>query len=552
MKVIAYGKDARDKLRQGTKEMYRSVGTTYSPAGRNVAYARQWGSPNVVHDGVTVAKEIEVEDELVQLGVDLIKNAAENQVTSSGDGTTLTTILSYHLADKGLTLVDEGTINAMKLRKQILKALPEVLAEIKKLSTEVKTPEQIHHVAMVSSDDKEIADAVAEAVKKAGEDGLVTVELNKNPRIETEYTEGMEIERGYGNNSIFVTNPDRMEAVIENASILLLGRKVTLQDEIVPLVEVVVANGSKNIVFVGEISGDALLILARNKYKGNISTVVIPPPSIGENRKQILNDIAILTGATVVTDEIGMSKEQFSQTFNKSWIGATKKVIATKHTTNIIPYTEKDFETKEQKTAINARGEVIADRIKLIKTQIAETESTYDKEQLQERLARLTTGIAVVKVGSKSEITTNEKFERVKDAVPAVQAARKEGTVPGGAIALLRASKVFEVEGRVLNEGEQVLRETLIEPIKLILSNAGEDTKQIESILAKITKEGGNFGYNVITEKVEDLVKAGVIDPTKVIREAIENSVNVGTSIITTDCAIAIKRQEVNTNMQMA
>lgn len=550
MKTMAFGKEARDKLLEGAKIMYDAVGTTYSPAGRNVAYSRQWGAPNVVHDGVTVAKEVEVEDELVQLGIDLIKNAAENQVTSSGDGTTLTTILSYHLVAKGKALVDAKTINAMKLRKQVLKAIPELTKELKSLSIPVKTREQVKHVAMVAADDEEIAEAVTEAVEKVGVNGLVTTALNKRQKIEVEYAEGMEIERGYGMHSIFVTNPDRMEAVIENASVLILGRKVTLKDEMIPLLEVVVASGSKNIFIIGEVSGDALFVVAQNKYKGNISALIVSPPGVGENRRNTLEDVAILTGATVVNDEIGMSPDQFRQSFNKNWIGTTKKVIASKFTTNVIPYSAEDFEEKVQKDGIVARTKLLKERINLLKKQKEETESVFDREQYSERLARLTTGIAVIKVGSKSEITTNEKFERVKDAVPAVQAAKQEGIVAGGAVSLLRILRVFY--NRDLNPGERLVMDILKEPIKKMLANAGEEPEQIEKILGKILEGGANFGYNVLTEKVEDLVKAGVIDPTKVIREAIENAANVATSVITTDCIIAIKTEKSNSNMMMA
>lgn len=550
MKKIAFGEEARQKLKDGAEIMYKAVGTTYSPAGRNVAYGRQWGAPKIVHDGVTVAKEVEVEDEQVQMGIDLIKNAAENQVAATGDGTTLTTILAYHIVEKGMKLIGENDMNPMTLRKQILKTIPDIVKEVKKFAKPVKTREEVKHVAMVSADDEEIAEAVTAAVEKVGTNGLVTVELNKKQKIEMEYTEGMELERGFGHHSVFVTNPERMESIIQDASVLVLARKVTLAEEIVPLIQVVVHSGSKNIVFIGDIGGDALIFLAQNKFKGNLSTVVIPAPGYGDSRKNNLEDIAILTGATVVSDEIGMSPEEFRQRFDKDWIGTTKKVISTKFTTNIIPYTPEDFKNEASKKSIEARMKLVKERVESLQKQKEESDSQYDKEQISERLARLTTGIAVVKVGAKSEIVTNEKFERVKDAVPAVQAAKEEGIVPGGAISLLKASKIFE--GRELNAGEQLMRDVLREPIRKILLNAGEEPKEIEKIIEKIEKKGGNYGYNVLSEEIEDLVAVGVIDPAMVIREAIENSSEVGTSIITTDCSIAIKRKEVSTNMQMA
>lgn len=550
MKILKFGQEAQEKLLEGCKIMYDAVGTTYSPAGMNVAYARQWGAPKIVHDGVTVAKEVEVEDESVQLGVDLIKVAAENQVEGTGDGTSVTTILSYHIVEKGMKLIKSGEINGMKLRKQILKALPELTAEIKTLAKEVKTKEQIQHVAMVSADDSEIADAVSEAVEKVGTNGLVTVELNKKRTIECEYTQGMELDRGYGMHSVFVTNPDRMEAVLEDTSVLILGRKVTGANELLPLMAVVMSTGSKSVLIVGEVSGDALMLLATNKMKGNISTLVVPSPAYGEHRKNIMEDIAILTGSTVVTDEIGMSPEEFTRSFNKDWIGTTKKVIATRGTTNILKYEPEDFKGEPAKKTITQRNEAIKSRIALIQKQRDETESTYEREQYSERLARLTTGIAVVKIGSSSELETNEKIERAKDAVPAVQAAIAEGIVPGGAVAFLQMAKVLE--GRTRNPGEQLLYDVLHEPMKKILENSGEEPRAIEAILDEVKRKGGSYGYNVLSEKVEDLAKAGVIDPAKVIRLALENSVSTGTSILTTACAIANKRQPVNTNMQMA
>lgn len=550
MKIIAHGAKATEKLEEGFKVMYDTVGITYSPAGQNVAFARQWGAPKVVHDGVTVAKEVQVPDELVQVGVDIIKTAAENQVAATGDGTTLTTILSYHLFTKGLTAIKDKNVNPMVLRKQVLKALPELLEEIKKLSQPVKTQEQIKHVALVSADDEELAQAVAEAVEKVGTNGLVTAELNKKQIVEVSYTEGMELDRGYGNHSVFVTNPEKMEAVLEDPSVLVLGRKVTLQEEIIPLVQVVIASGSKTLLVIGEISGDALMFLAGNKFKGNISVVVVPPPGYGDARKNNLDDIAVLTGSTVVTDEIGMSQGEFRQKFNKSWIGTTKKTISTKFTTNIIKYEESDFKQEADQKAIKSRNERIKERVTWLQKQKEESSSIYEKEQYQERLARLTTGMAVIKIGSKSELETNEKMERVKDAIPATQAAVDEGIVPGGGVALLRASKMFE--GRELNDGEQLLYDVLQEPIREILKNSGEEEKSIARIVEEVNKKSGNFGYNVLTEKIEDLLKSGVIDPAKVIREAVENSVSVGTSALTTKCIIAIKRVEVNTNMQMA
>lgn len=548
MKKIIYKDEARKKLQEGVQMMYDSVATTYSPKGRNVAIGRQWGLPLVVHDGVTVAKEVEAKDEYVNIGVDLIREAATKQVSEAGDGTTVTTILAYHIVNKGLELLKTG-VNPMVLRKQIEKVLPDLIKKINDLSQEVKTPEQIHHVSLISSSDDMIADAVTDAVSKVGAEGLITVELGRSQKIEVEYTEGLEIDKGWGEYPHFVTNADRMEAVVEDASVLVLGRKVTLINEIQPLLEAVVTK-NKNIVIIGEVSGDALSMIIVNKMKGNINALVVSPPAYGDRKKEGLDDIALITGATVVTDEIGLPKEQFVNQFDKRWIGSAKMVIARKRTTNIVKYEAEDFKEENAHAHILKRNETIEERIKSLKEQRDKAASIYDKEKIQERLARLTTGVAVIKVGAKDDITAREKLERVKDAVPAAQAAVDEGIVPGGGIVLMQLSQVLS--DRKMNEGEQLLYDILNEPIKKILLNAGEDDKRQKTILATIAKKGGNYGYNVNSGEVEDLMKVGVIDPTKVIRLALENAVSVGTSILTTDCLIAIEREKEDSKMVMA
>lgn len=548
MKKIIFKEDARKKLAEGVQVMYDAVATTYSPKGRNVAIGRQWGVPIVIHDGVGVAKEVEHPDEFVDLGINLIREAATRQVSEAGDGTTVTTILAYHIVTKGLELLAKG-VNPMVLRKQMEKALPALTAKINELSQPVKTKEQIHHIALISASDDEIADAVTEAVGKVGSDGLVTVEGHPGQRMEVDYTEGLELDKGWGEYPHFITNPDRMEAVVEDASILVLGRKVTLINEIAPLLEAVVAT-NKNIVIIGEIGGDALSMVIVNKMKGNINALVVPPPNYGDRRKDALDDLALITGATVVTDEIGLPKEQFVHQFDKRWIGSAKMVIARKQTTNIVKYEPGDFSEEDAKESIKERNSRVVERIKTLREQKEEAKSIYDKEKIQERLAKLTTGVAVIKVGAKTDIDARERLERTKDAVPAAQAAVDEGIVPGGGVVLLQIAK--DLEGRKLNEGEQLLYDVLQEPIKKLLLNAGEGENNQEKILEEIKKKGGNFGYNANTENVEDLIKSGVIDPAKVIRLALENAVSVGTSILTTDCLIAIETEKADSKMVMA
>lgn len=548
MKKIIYGKEARKELQAGVTMMYDAVATTYSPKGRNVAIARQWGLPIVIHDGVGVAKEVEAKDEFVDIGVNLIREAATKQVSEAGDGTTVTTILAYHIVTKGMELLDKD-VNPMVLRRQMEKALPELTAKITELSQKVKTKEQKHHVALISSSDDEIANAVTEAVEKVGADGLITVESAPNQRMEVDYTEGLEIDKGWGDYPHFITNADRMEAVVEDASVLVLGRKVTLIQEIAPLLEAVV-NQNKNIVIIGDVAGDALSMIIVNKMKGNINALVVAPPNYGDRKKDALDDIALITGATVVIDEIGLPKDQFVHQFDKKWIGSAKMVIARKTTTNIVKYEASDFKDEASVKAITERNKAVLDRIEAVRKMKEEADSIFEKEKLQERLAKLTTGVAVIKVGAKTDIDARERLERTKDAVPATQAAIDEGIVPGGGVVLLQISKVLE--GKKLNDGEQLLYDILQEPIKKLLLNAGEDTKDQDAILKEIKEKGGNFGYNVNTGKVEDLIKEGVIDPAKVIRLALENAVSVGTSILTTDCLIAIEREKVDSNMVMA
>lgn len=549
MKKILTGTDARLKLKEGCNLMDRVVGTTYSPKGRNVTYQRPWGLPLVQHDGVSVAKEVESKDEYVQLGIELIREAATKQVSEVGDGTTLTTILANSIVEKGMALMDKG-VNPMVLRKQIEKVVPILTDEIRKKSQPVKTKEQIRHVAYVSSNDDEIADAVTEAIEKVGADGLITPEEGLKQKIEVDYAVGLELDRGWGEVKFFVTNPERMEAIVENTSILVLGKKVTLISEIQPLLEVVIANRNKNIVIIGEMAGDALNMVVTNKIRGNIQALVVKPPEFGDTRQDLLDDIALITGAKVVIDEIGMPKDTFSRTFDPRWIGSAKMVIARKNTTNIIKYEVSDFKDAANKKTLVERDRLIKERIEALKKLRDSFESPYDIEKISERIARLSVGVALVKVGGKTDTDRREKLERVKDAIPAAQAAVSEGIVPGGAVILQQIAE--SINRGDLDDGEKLIHDSLLEPIKRLLKNAGESDESIAKILMEMKRKGGNFGYNCENGKVEDLVKTGVIDPSKVIRMAIEHAVAVASSILTCDAIIAIEREEKNNQMIMA
>lgn len=543
---MIFDKEAREKQLEGALAVYKAVGSSYSPRGRLTSIGRPWGFPLVIADGVNIAREVGSEDVFVDQAIMTIVEAAKKQVEEAGDGTTVTTILAYHLVEKGYKLVEEN-VNPAIIRKQVKDALPAVIAELKKLSTPIKKSEEIQRVARISSTDDEIAEVVTKAVEKIGKDGQITVEENKVPVMEVDYNDGMQITKGYAT-PYFVTDIDRMEAVLENVAVVVINKRITTQLEIMPLLEVVMTK-SKNILIVGEVEGEALRMCVVNKVKNVLSLVTVPPPASGEKRKELLEDIAAVTGATIVTDELGLPKEQFYAQFDQGWIGSAKTVVAGKASTLIVRTEEKDVDTDVEKKKIRDRNKTIEERITSIRKKRDDSKSLFDKERFEERLAKLTTGVATVKVGAKAGVDMRERVERVKDAIAAAKACQEEGIVPGGGIVFTQLAKVLEKPKR--NDGEELLYQILHEPTKKLLSNAGLDTKGMDKIIADIKTKGGNFGYNVESEKIEDLIKTGVIDPTKVIRLAIENAVAVGTTMILTDTMIADPPQDDAKNMQM-
>jgi chaperonin GroEL len=520
MKKIIFEKEAREKLFKGVEIMYKAVATTLSPKGRNVAIAKQWGLPTVVHDGVTVARDVEDKDEFVNMGINLVREAANKTNEEAGDGTTTSTLLTYHLVKYGMKLLDEG-VNPMVLRKQMEEALPSLIEELRKISTITDFAEDIHKVAYISSQDEEIGKLVAEAVNKVGTNGLVTVEESPTPDIYITYTEGLQIDKGY-TSPYFITNADRMDVTIESPTIAVIGKKITTQREIIPLLEVMVKL-SKNLVLVGDISGEALRICIENKLKGVVSMLVVDVPGFSDHRARVMDDIAAMVGGKVITDELGLGMEEFAQMFDKDWLGNADNIVSTKHKTIII----------------GGKGDAteVADKIKQIKSQIETSDSIYDKEKLEERLAKVTTGVAVVRVGGKTEIEQREKVERVKDAIGAARAALDEGIVPGGGVAFLRIREAIN-KGDDTNNGESILYYTLEEPLRKILINSGESDDAINKIIDRVRSRKGNVGYNVSTGEVEDMLESGIIDPAKVIRLSLENAVSVAGSILSTDCLI--------------
>lgn len=524
-KVLAFQEEARQKLFEGVKLLADAVVTTLSPKGRNVAIQKQWGLPLVVHDGVTVAREVDSREPLVKVGIDLVRESAQKTNEEAGDGTTTATLLAYELVSGGLKMIGEG-VNPMVLRNQIYKVLPDLKVELSRLSKPTKTKEQLAQVAYISSADKEIGELVAEAVTKVGKEGMVTCEEGKGLTTEVEYTDGLQFDKGYLS-PYFVTNPSRMEAIIEDPYIILYPKGLSMNTEIVTLLENV-AKTSKNIVIIADdVGGDALATMAVNKMKGIINTVAVKAPGIGD-KSPYYDDIAVLTGGKVLSQSSGINPTQ-----GTDWCGRADRVIVSRDTTVIV--------------GGHGDKERLKKRVEDIKKQIEAEKSVYEKEKLEERLAKLTTGVAVVKVGAKTEIDMREKVERVKDAIGSATAARDEGIVIGGGSIFIQLSKVLKGN----SEGEKLLKEVLQAPARKIMSNCGEPTDVIDKNLKTIFGDNDcKLGYEVEAGKVVNLVENGIIDPAKVIRLCLENSVAVATSILSTDAVIGIQMEKEDRRQQ--
>ena len=516
-KVLSFQSEARAKLLKGVKLLADAVTITLGPKGRNVAITRQWGMPIVVHDGVTVAREVESQDPLEAVGINLVREAAQKTNEEAGDGTTTATLLAYEIIRRGMDLIEKGT-NPMVLRDEIYEALPVILAELKRLSVPSKGKEDIVRVATISSADEKIGKFVAEAMEKVGENGLVTVNEG-GVETEIDYTEGMEFNRGYLS-PYFITNPQRMEAVVTDPVIVLLAKKVSLNTEIVPILEEA-AKVSKDIVIIAEdLKGDALATLAANKMKGNINALAVLAPSGGQDQLDYFEDIAVLVGGKVLSDSAAIDIKADSK-----WLGRAEKVVSDKESTVII---SGGGDKKE-----------LAGRITALKEQ-KKTATEFVKEKLEERLAHLSKGVAVIRVGAKTEVDMRERIERVKDAVGAATAAREEGVVPGGGSVFIQMSLVLKDK----TQGEKLLHEILEMPARKLIANSGENEDVINSIIGDIILTPGALGYEVQSGEFKDLVKAGIIDPAKVVRLALENAISVATSILTTECLIGIQIEE--------
>jgi len=523
-KQIVFAEDARRKLKDGVDILATAVATTLGPKGRNVALDRKFGSPTITHDGVTVAKEIELEDPFENMGVQLLKEAATKTNDIAGDGTTTSTVLAHAMVSAGLKSLSAGS-NPMMLKRGIELAAKEVSKLLTEMSIDVTTKEEIASVAAISAQDQEIGDLIAEVMDKVGKDGVITVEESKGLEFETEYVEGMQFDRGYIS-PYFVTEPESMEAVIEEPYILIHDKKISAASDIVPLLEKLVQIGKRELVVLAEdIDGEALATLVLNKLRGMLNVLAVKAPGFGDRRKAMLQDIAILTGGTVITEELGRKLE--SVTIND--LGRAGKVVA----------------NKDDTTVIEGAGESdqIKGRIEEIKVEIDRSTSDYDSEKLQERLAKLSGGVAVIRVGAATETELKEKKHRVEDALSATRAAVEEGIVPGGGVALinvLETIKDLSMEGEDENIGINIVRNSLEGPMRGIAENAGQNGAVIvqEVRRSQKEKENKNLGYDVIKGEYVDMIEAGIIDPAKVTKGALENAASIAAMILTTEALI--------------
>jgi len=523
-KQLVFSDEARRSLIKGVDTLAKAVVTTLGPKGRNVALDRKFGSPTITHDGVTVAKEIELEDPFENMGAQLLKEAATKTNDIAGDGTTTSTVLAHSIVTGGMRNLAAGA-NPMLLKLGILAAAEEVGKAISETAIDVETHADIANVASISAQDRTIGELIADVMDKVGKDGVITVEESKGLEFETEYVEGMQFDRGYLS-PYFITDPEAMEADIEDAYVLIHDKKISAAQDIVPILEKLVQIGKRELVIIAEdIDGEALATLVLNKLRGMLNVLAIKAPGFGDRRKAMLQDIAILTGGTVITEEMGRKLESVTM----EDLGRAEKVIS----------------TKDDTTIVGGQGDLAAikGRIDQIRVEIDKSTSDYDREKLQERLAKLSGGVAIIRVGAATETELKEKKHRVEDALSATRAAVEDGIVPGGGVALINALHVLDdlkMDYPDAQIGVNVVRDALEVPMRKIASNAGKDGSVVlENVRrAQADKKDNKIGYNVLTEEYGDMVKAGVIDPAKVTRGALENAASIAAMILTTEALI--------------
>jgi len=520
-KDLVYREEARGAMMRGVNALANTVKVTLGPKGRNVVLSRKFGSPLVTKDGVTVAKEIELSDRWENMGAQMVREVASKTSDIAGDGTTTATVLAQAIYREGIKNVTAGA-NGMDLKRGIDQAVEVIVEELKKMSKPVKTKKEQEQVASISANsDRNIGALIAEAMEKVGKDGVVTVEEAKSMKTELEFVEGMQFDRGYLS-PYFVTNPERMETVMENPLILIHEKKIGTMRDLIPLLEQVAREGRSLVIIAEEVEGEALATLVVNKIRGTLKVVAVKSPAFGDRRKAIMEDIAALTGGRAITEDLGIKLENVQL----EDLGKAKKVIIDKDNTTIIEGAGKRA--------------TVEGRIKQLRTQIAETTSDYDREKIQERLAKIAGGVAVIRVGAATETEMKELKARVEDALHATKAAVEEGIVPGGGTALLRSQKAVDklmktLEGD-LRTGAAIIRRAIEEPVRMIAANAGFDGAVIVEKVR--TNPDVNMGFNADDEKVQDMVAAGVIDPTKVVRVALQNAASIAGLLLTTDVCI--------------
>ena len=521
-KQLVFDEQARRSLKKGIDTLASAVKTTLGPKGRNVALDKKFGAPTVTHDGVTVAKEISLEDPFENMGAQLLKEAATKTNDVAGDGTTTATVLAQAIVNEGLKNLAAGA-NPMQLRQGIDKGVQAVVEYIRSNATPVEGKKEIAQIATVSAADPQIGTLIADVMERVGKDGVITVEESRGINFETEYVEGMQIDKGYIS-AYFVTNSDRMEAVVEDAYLLITDKKISAVADLLPVLEKVTQVGRSMVIIAEDVDGEALATLVVNKLRGILNVLAIKAPGFGDRRKAMLQDIAILTGGTVISEEMGRRLENTTL----EDLGEARRVVA----------------KKDETTIVEGKGEHedIQGRIKQIKAEIDSTTSDYDREKLQERLAKLSGGVGLIKVGAGTEVELKFRKTRVEDALSATRAAIEEGFVPGGGVALLNAVEALDklkVDGDAAT-GVAILRRALEEPLRTLAANGGEDSAVAVNMVrrAQTEKKNKHIGYNVLTNRTEDLVEAGVIDAAKVTRSALENAASIAAMILTTEALI--------------
>ncbi len=527
-KQIIYDEKARAALKRGVDQLANAVKVTLGPKGRNVVIEKSYSGPTITKDGVTVAKEIELEDKFENIGAALIKEVASKTNDVAGDGTTTATVLAQAMIAEGLKMVSGG-VSPIELRKDMENKVAEIVANLKKMSKTIKTKEEIAQVASISANDSEIGNIIAEAMEAVGKDGVITVEEGQSFGVVKEVVEGMQFDKGYVS-PYMITNTESMKAEFNEPSILITDKKVSSIQEILPLLEKMAQSGKKDLVIIAdEIEGEALATFVVNKLRGTFNVLGIKAPGFGDRRKAMLEDIAILTGGKFITEEVGLKLDKAEITD----LGSARKVVA----------------SKEDTVIVEGKGntETIKNRVEQLKKEMAITDSDYDKEKLQERLAKLSGGVAVIKVGAATETEMKEKKDRIEDALNATRAAVAEGVVVGGGLALAQAGNAFNelTDKKEDTPGAKLIDTAILEPMKQIAANAGKDGSLVLYNLIEEYKAGNkNLGYNAMEDKFEDMFKAGIVDPTKVVRSALEHAASAAIMFLTTEAVISDKPEK--------